>query len=316
MAPKIKLGLALLVATCTFLSPVHSWGELGHRTVAYLAEMYLTPDAVEWETKLLHNNDEPTKDISDWAIWADEIKRRRPWTFTPPWHFIDAHDSPPARCGVEYKRDCSSKGCVVSAIMNQTGRVNDPSLDSADQADSLRFLLHFIGDIHQPLHTEAEELGGNHIQVEFDGRRTNLHSIWDTNIPEKMRGKHNLQATAKAWATELFQAAQSRLGPNSLAAECQDLNTAEKCALAWATEANAWICKMVLKDDVADQELGGEYFNEAVPIVEELIEKAGRRLGAWINALYAQHVALMKEHGHSQWHLEDHTQEGYDQHDL
>jgi len=96
-----------------------------------------------------------------------------------------------------------------------------------------------------------------------------------------------LKATAKQWAGELFSANAKR--PN-MKAECKNIKTAETCALEWATEANSHVCGAVLGrgvDWIKSNDLGGVYYNEAVPVVNDLVGKAGLRLGTWINALAA-----------------------------
>jgi hypothetical protein len=89
MAATSKLGCFFLIAALTLISPVYSWGSLGHRTVAYVAEKYLTPSAASFTANLLEN-----EDISEAALWADELKfsHCRGWQYTRPWHFIDAQD--------------------------------------------------------------------------------------------------------------------------------------------------------------------------------------------------------------------------------
>lgn len=155
----------------------------------------------------------------------------------------------------------------------------------------MRFLIHFIGDIHQPLHTENELRGGNGIPVLFGKKHTTLHSVWDTEIPDKMRGG-NLKdeySQAATWADELFSNGIEK-------ARCTDIRTPQDCALVWAGEANKQVCAYVLKDDVEgveDQDLSQDYYDGGVPIVEELIAKAGYRLGAWLNAL-AEEAAASK----------------------
>ena len=160
------------------------------------------------------------------------------------------------------------------------------------------FILHFIGDIHQPLHTEMLDRGGNEIKVCFDshcGEKVNLHGVWDKDILHKHRGlkpsvgDHTiLKEAAAQWAAELKSSNEARGMVTT--AECSDINTAQKCALAWATESNGWICKYVLQpsvDWIEQNDLGGDYFNGAVTVVDDLIGKAGLRLGAWLNALAA-----------------------------
>src|SRR5271156_1241364 len=87
MALTSRLGYRLFIATFILISPVYSWGSLGHRTVAYVAEKYLTPSAASFAANLLEN-----EDISEAALWADELKfsHCRGWQYTRPWHFIDA----------------------------------------------------------------------------------------------------------------------------------------------------------------------------------------------------------------------------------
>ncbi|KAI9790486.1 MAG: hypothetical protein M1833_001925 [Piccolia ochrophora] len=261
------------------------WGSLGHRTVAYLAEKHFSEAGASLAAKFLED-----QEISDAAVWADTIRRIPKYQNTGGWHYIDAEDDPPRTCAVNFKRDCDLKvGCVVSAIVNMTARINDDDLSFSEQKDAFRFILHFIGDIHQPLHTENESRGGNDIQVRFGARQTNLHSTWDTAIPVKSRGGQakDEQAQAAAWARELFEAQDSATITEE-AGSCVNLTTAQDCALAWAGEANSWICKYVLKDDVEGvqgKDLGGEYYEGAVPIVTDMVAKAGFRLGAWVNGL-------------------------------
>jgi hypothetical protein len=116
-----------------------------------------------------------------------------------------------------------------------------------------------------------------------------LHSVWDTAIPEKHAGRADGIVAARLWAASLYEA---DVDPdNSLTDECQDLADAQTCALLWAGDANRFVCQYVLKDDVEGVEgvdLAGEYYEGAVPVIDQMIAKAGRRLGAWLNALAAE----------------------------
>ncbi|KAJ9661710.1 hypothetical protein H2201_006381 [Coniosporium apollinis] len=164
--------------------------------------------------------------------------------------------------------------------------------------EALMFLLHFIGDIHQPLHTENASRGGNDIDVRFGNSNKSLHAVWDTEIVLKHRGlrrnpsnNEEKEAAAK-WANELHSAAQAR--GVVVEGECNDVRNPQACALRWATEANRWICRYVLKNGVEwledernDLALG--YYDGAVPVVGELVETAGVRLGVWLNAVAAAH---------------------------
>jgi S1/P1 Nuclease len=96
-------------------------------------------------------------------------------------NFVDGiNDSPPSSCSVNYERDCTSGGCVVSAIANNSAILKQCISDqdtSKACSDSLKYIVHFFGDITQPLHCSALSRGGNEIQVKFGNRRRNLHSV-------------------------------------------------------------------------------------------------------------------------------------------
>lgn len=169
----------------------------------------------------------------------------------------------------------------------------DANPDNIDKTkEALMFLIHFIGDIHQPLHTENLDRGGNNYSVCFDHRcaKMNLHHVWDTEILLKHVGlsRHagvdEQKSAAMDWAQTLHARHASDFGVDET--ECTNIATAQDCALAWANYANAWNCKFVWKLPEAESpDLGGRYFIAAEPIVDELVAKAGLRLGAWIKGL-------------------------------
>ncbi|KIY04162.1 uncharacterized protein Z520_00854 [Fonsecaea multimorphosa CBS 102226] len=153
-------------------------------------------------------------------------------------------------------------------------------------------------------------------------KEEDLHQVWDTLIIQKLRGyrkphershadnnEYDKQLTAQ-WATEL-KGKLDEDGGIDVSDECTDIAMPQKCALAWASEANAFVCSYVLKDvgtnlgpDPCDEccewdwqgpeDLSKEYYQGAVPIVEEQIAKAGWRLGQWINALAEQRVSMKR----------------------
>ena len=265
----------------------HAWGSLGHRTVAYLSTLYSThPTSPRFLTYFLNG-----QDVSEAALFPDKVAHIPSFAYSRPWHYIDARDSPPHECAINMTRDCLSDGCVVSAIANHTSRVTSHSLPKWQRSQSLRFVLHFVGDIHQPLHTENVDRGGNEISVLFDGKHTNLHSVWDSLTPNKYRHReewfnHTAESEEEAaylWALELFK---SDPDPDSCKDEC--VSDATDCALEWAEESNALVCSYVLKDDVVGlqgRDLGGVYYEGATGIIDEQIRKGGRRLGMWVDLM-------------------------------
>jgi hypothetical protein len=161
------------------------------------------------------------------------------------------------------------------------------------------YLIHFLGDLHQPLHVEAIGKGGTEIPVCFNNHCSgqNLHAVWDTAIPHQINGiKHNLKHNAEKeassqWADRLYQ--RNRLRP--LAEECSDIQNPLKCILKWAAETNLLICNFVLQKGVSwveEHDLGDEYYKNAAPIVEEQIFGAAMRLAVWINAIADRQASL------------------------
>ena len=153
----------------------------------------------------------------------------------------------------------------------------------------MEFLIHFLGDITQPLHDEAEEVGGNDISVTWDGTTTNLHACWDTQMVEKIAGGQNSTTVVNSFAAALIKQIDSGTYASQKASwiSCSDITTASACALKWAQDANTLNCQYVLKTAESGQELDGTYYTGAVPYIELQISKAGYRLGAWLNALAA-----------------------------
>jgi len=154
----------LLVSTALqFASTASAWGTLGHDTVALIAENFVSAQTKSYSQKIL--NDTSTTYLANVATWADSYRSTAAGRFSAPFHYIDAEDDPPHACNVDYQRDCGSGGCVVSAIANYTARVRDTSLSAAEKQKAIKFIIHLLGDVHQPLHDEALDVAGNTINV-------------------------------------------------------------------------------------------------------------------------------------------------------
>lgn len=108
----------ILLALVPLVPAAHAWGSLGHMTVGYLAQLYLKDETVSWAQGILGSTNDSY--LGDVATWADSYRYTSAGKFSAPFHFIDANDSPPSSCSVDYDRDCGSGGCVVSAILNYT----------------------------------------------------------------------------------------------------------------------------------------------------------------------------------------------------
>lgn len=150
-------------------------------------------------------------------------------------------------------------------------------------------MIHFVGDIHQPLHVENLEVGGNLINVTFAGAKTNLHAAWDTAIPQKLVGNYSL-ATAQSWAANLTNEIKRGTYKKESRTWSKGLKAKKPVdsAMVWASDANSYVCSTVVPngpDALRDQEISGAYYETAIPVVQKQIAKAGFRLAAWLDAI-------------------------------
>ncbi|EFX03737.1 nuclease s1 [Grosmannia clavigera kw1407] len=288
---------AVLLGLGATLQGAHAWGSLGHATVAYVAQDFVTADTKAWAQGVL--SDTSTSYLASIASWADSYRATAAGKWSAPFHFIDAEDSPPSSCGVNYDRDCGSTGCSISAIANYTRRVSSSSLSAANVDQALKFLVHLVGDITQPLHDESLERGGNEITTTFDGYSSdNLHADWDTYIPEKLTGGSSL-AVARTWATNLTTAIKTGSYKSAKASwiDGDDITDAITTATRWASDANAYVCTVVMPDGVAALQSGDlypTYYDSVVPTVELQIAKGGYRLANWLNKIYEADIATKR----------------------
>ncbi len=185
--------LALLLAAIPLAL---AWSALGHRLVGALAERHLTPAAEAQVKLLLAGERDPT--LAGVATWADDLRNSNPAEFkrTSRWHYIN---TPPGTCDYVAARDCPDGNCVIAAIQKQTAILADRSQPLAARREALKFIVHFVGDVHQPMHANnRNDLGGNKYQISLrtdlkpeayakeryvDGvMGTNLHAVWDYYI--------------------------------------------------------------------------------------------------------------------------------------
>lgn len=291
MATKLTPSLLLLL---TLTSHATAWGTLGHDTVAFIAQSFVSSKTATFAQTLL--NDTSTAYLANVATWADSYRYTTEGAFSAPLHYIDAMDTPPSSCNVDYARDCPEEGCVVSAISNYTTRVQNTNLALVERQKALKWIVHFLGDIHQPLHVENLEVGGNNIAVTFDGTSTNLHHIWDSNMAEKLIGGYSLN-DAKTWAAELVTEIKTGKYANASQSWLDGMTLSDGVASAmhWATDANSFVCTTVLPNGqaaVQGKELDGTYYDSAIPVIQMQIAKAGYRLAAWLDLIVTGKTAL------------------------
>jgi hypothetical protein len=275
MAARI-LSVAVLASS---LPSALAWGALGHEAVAYVATNFVSSTTKSYFQTLL--GDTSTDYLASVASWADSWRSTTAGKFSSPFHYIDANDSPPSSCSVSFSRDCGSDGCIVSAISNYTTRLLTSSLSKSERQIAAKMVIHLLGDIGQPLHCEALDVGGNTIDVTYGGDSTNLHAVWDTDIVESIAGGSSLSA-AKNWAANLTSAIKTGTYKSAATGWVSGLSitSAQSSALTWATESNAAVCSTVLSKGVSwveDNDLSGSYTTTATPVVNLQIAKQGYR---------------------------------------
>lgn len=186
----------LLLGWLAFAAPeLRAWGPQGHRLVADLAWTQMTPSARREALALL--SIEGHVSLADISLWADEVRDLPEFRPTSPWHYVNfpRHD-----CSYRASRDCPGGDCVVAVIQTQALRLARDDLAASERLQALKWLVHMVGDVHQPLHAGfGDDLGGNRVQVQLAGRGSNLHALWDSGLlnARKMRPKQLFQELSR-----------------------------------------------------------------------------------------------------------------------
>jgi hypothetical protein len=243
-----------------------AWGREGHEIVGAIAQNLLNDDAKAQIADLLDNDS-----LAAIANWADDVRHTSAYSSTAPYHFADMQ-----RGEEEFvlARDCPPQGCVVKAITDYTAILADTTKTKAARAEALMFLVHFVGDIHQPLHVGyAEDKGGNDITVHFFNKQMKLHAVWDTGLLDRV-GK-----AADDYATDLM----SRTSATDKTKWTADLDPVH-----WATDSHglavSYAYLHVNGTEIKNGDtLEPDYVIENVDVVNQQLSKAGVRLAAILN---------------------------------
>ena len=155
-----------------------AWGANGHRIVARIAENLLSPTATSAVRDLIG-----PETLVDVANWADEIRSDLRWRHASPWHYVNIPD------GKTYESSAKNPdGDIIQKLHDFVATLRDPNRSSEDKQVALKWLVHLVGDVHQPLHVgRKEDRGGNSIRVEWFGESKNLHSVWDSSLIESQK---------------------------------------------------------------------------------------------------------------------------------
>jgi S1/P1 Nuclease len=271
------LALSAMLAV-VFCGEALAWGQEGHSIVAEIAQRRLSPEAARAVEQLLGRG----HSLASVASWADDVRDARPETFN--WHFVDI---PLAVRKYNAARDCAEDAksgfCIVAELDALRNDVRCAS--GGDQVEALKFAVHFVGDIHQPLHTVHEAEGGNDIKVDLFMRgqvcggtcepghiATNFHAAWDFGLIEKV---------VFDWGAYVDRLEDGWLKSPEATRPGIDGGT----FVDWAEETHA-LAPIVWNGRRADDVLDDRYLREVQPILDRQLGVAGLRLAKFLNEAF------------------------------
>jgi hypothetical protein len=253
--------IPLIISIVALMSSLSfGWGREGHQVIATVAEDHLNETTKVMIQSLIGNNH-----LYSIASWADDIRRER--RDTAPWHYVNI----PLGSTYNASRDCPPpRSCVVEKIGDFIKVLTDKKASREQRAEALKFIVHFVGDIHQPMHAAKEAEGGNDIHVRFLSSYRcgpydcNLHGVWDTSMI--------LRAGLKPgdYAERLEESIKSE----HLAG--QDGGTPER----WANES-VQLAQAAWVQDGANMDEG--YYQREIKVVDMQMALAGLRLAKLLN---------------------------------
>lgn len=260
------------------------WGGVGHKTTALIAEAYLTPQARSAVADLLDG-----QRLVDVVNWADSLRGQTEFAHTLPYHY---QNMPKIEGIVRKSQNLYKKGItgldpnnpyapgVIEAILAAEKTLQNSSESKLSKQMALKFLIHFIGDLHQPLHTgRAENRGGNQIQLKWRGNDTNLHRLWDSDIIYERIKEIPVSAgqdIAVAYGNYLVIKLQSAAVPKE---RLEDVSV-------WYRES------LTLQDLAYDERYNTDqnfYYSKGKPTVDARVFLAGRRMADTLNKLFEKY---------------------------
>lgn len=260
--------LAGLLSSVT-IAPALAWGVQGHALVADVAQRQLQPAALAQVQSLLAVEGHST--LSDIASWADQLRAQDPdlGRRSARWHYVNIAEQgldDDHNCQYRAAEHCPDGNCVVAAIDDQAALLADPTASPQQRLQALKFVVHFVGDVHQPMHAGyGHDKGGNDMQIQHDGRGSNLHAFWDSGM---LRTRELDNPT---YLERLMQLPASVLSPAQPA--------------RWAENS----CRIAITAGVYpdSHRLGPAYVEQQLPTIEAQLRAGGDHLADLLNTLLA-----------------------------
>lgn len=263
---KIVPCLFTLALAATLLS----WGVTGHRTIGTIAAGHLSAQAKAAVHELIGDTT-----LAEISTWPDEVRSQPAYRNTASWHYINL----PLGLSLpdfEAKVNGMTQENVFSALQQQEQILRSAGSTRAQKVEALKYIVHFVGDLHQPMHVSREEdKGGNTIQLNYDGNGTNLHALWDSKLidhpgltVEQMAEQydHATPAQIKQWQSDPL--------------------------IQWLWESYQASSKLYAEvDAMKSRAIDDSYYPAHIGIVQDRIEKAGIRLAGVLNTIFLKGLA-------------------------
>ena len=259
----MKRAAMVLVLLLIAPASVLAWGPNGHRIVGRIAANHLTAEAAVAVASLIG-----PEGLDQAATWADEIRSDPSWQpplkNPSPWHYISIDDGETLETTA---RDPG--GDVLEAIGRFSAVLRNAQATRPAKQEALRFLVHFVGDVHQPLHVgRRADRGGNDVEVTLFGDKTNLHSVWDSGLIESEKLSFSEFAASIDRPTR------------------EELRTWQAAAPAdWVRESKAARDRIY---KIGDGKLGYQYAFDHLPLIKRRLLQGGVRLAGLLNAIFAR----------------------------
>ena len=277
MTCRIASCLSVAFLVCLVPTRLLGWGRDGHAIIAALAEAHLTEDTKLGIKALLKD-----QSLASIASWADEVRPQRDETYN--WHFVDI----PTSAAFDEQRDCylpndnhagaqtDHHNCVVDRIGMFKQVLMSNAASDTERVEALKFIVHFVADVHQPFHAIGEARGGNGIRISQFGSSQcgehpcNLHAAWDTG----------LIAHTNLSQQEYVQHLEKFISQQHLAAGGQPED--------WANESHKYAQAAWLNDG---EQVDENYYKSQIKVVDTRLALAGLRLAALLNDAFSQQRA-------------------------
>jgi hypothetical protein len=272
----LSLVLALL---CLRPEHVSAWGPDGHHIVARIALLQMTPAAKQAAQELLGADDFVAS-----STWADQVRSARPETYN--WHFVDI---PVGQSQYDPARDCKATDrgdCIIAELQRAESQISNSALRKDPRKEALKFLIHLVGDLHQPLHAiDNADRGGNDVYVTLAGQppptrgSLNLHAVWDSSILSQ-RSVMNEDEYANALLRSAPPRSSADAPGDFVAWALESHRLAEERAYAYPGFVAGGPPTAVVTLDVA-------YQQKAQTVIAQQLTLAGRRLAETLNRAFA-----------------------------